>query len=272
GEVELVMVRIALRVRFLLVGGPATAKRHVARFRAIRQHRDLAQTSLLRAAAVVLLQQLAHALLRRRVVLLQNQVGDGADDAMPRKVPCRSRGRDCARRPGGEACHSNPASHVRAPSLVVSSPRVRSWSVSAQKNRLTGRGRPRFSRSVLPSYSRRNRPRRCNSGTTRSTKSSSPPGRYGNCIVKPSEPSVISHSSISSAIVTGVPTIASPEWPPRRCASCRTVRFSRFARSIARCRPLFEALLSGMSGSGPSGSNFDASWPSAIDSEPMAFE
>src|SRR5262249_30292624 len=45
------------------------------------------------------------------------------------------------------------------------------------KNRLGGRGRPRFSRSVLPSYSRRNRPRRCSSGTTLSTKSSSPPGR-----------------------------------------------------------------------------------------------
>src|SRR5438876_7639158 len=139
--------------------------------------------------------------------------------------------------------------------------------VPDQKNLFLGLGNSRLSRSVLPSYSRRRIPRRCNSGTTRSTKSSSPPGRYGNCIVKPSEPSVISHSSISSAIVTGVPTIASPEWPPRRCASCRTVRFSRFARSIARCRPLFKALLSGMSGSGPSGSNFDASWPSAIDSE-----
>src|SRR5438067_3024670 len=149
------------------------------------------------------------------------------------------------------------------------------WStdqVPDQKNLFLGLGNSRLSRSVLPWYSRRKIPRRCNSGTTRSTKSSSPPGRYGNCIVKPSEPSVLSHSSISPAIVAGVPTIASPEWPPRRCASCRTVRFSRFARSIARCCPLFEALLSGMSGSGPSGSNFDASWPSAIDSEPMAFE
>ena len=45
----------------------------------------------------------------------------------------------------------------------------------------------------------------------RSTKSSSPPGRYGNITVKPSVPSVASHSSISSAMVLGVPTIASPE-------------------------------------------------------------
>src|SRR5207253_5893809 len=83
------------------------------------------------------------------------------------------------------------------------------WStdqVPDQKNLFLGLGNSRLSRSVLPSYSRRRIPRRCNSGTTRSTKSSSPPGRYGNCIVKPSEPSVISHSSISSAIVTGVPT------------------------------------------------------------------
>ena len=40
-----------------------------------------------------------------------------------------------------------------------------------------GQGRPRFSRSVRPSYSVRNRPRRCSSGMTSSTKSSSPPGR-----------------------------------------------------------------------------------------------
>ena len=46
-----------------------------------------------------------------------------------------------------------------------------------EKKRFSGRGRPRFSRRVLPSYSVRNMPRRCSSGTTRSTKSSSPPGR-----------------------------------------------------------------------------------------------
>src|ERR1700732_1123015 len=35
------------------------------------------------------------------------------------------------------------------------------------KKRFSGRGRPRFSRKVSPSYSRRKRPRRCSSGTTR---------------------------------------------------------------------------------------------------------
>jgi hypothetical protein len=45
------------------------------------------------------------------------------------------------------------------------------------KNRFRGRGRPRFSRSVTPRYSRRNRPRRCSSGTAKLTKSSSPAGR-----------------------------------------------------------------------------------------------
>src|SRR6516165_4550368 len=98
----------------------AAAKRYVALFRAIREHRDLAQTSLLHGAAVVLLQQFAHALLRRRVMLLQNQIGDGADDAMPRKVPCRGRHRQRACRPDGEACRSNSAFHVRIPSHVVS--------------------------------------------------------------------------------------------------------------------------------------------------------
>ena len=52
-----------------------------------------------------------------------------------------------------------------------------------------------------------------------------------------------------------------------RWASWRTVRFSRLAMAMARSRPLLEALLSGISGSGPSGSNFEASVPSAIDSE-----
>ena len=47
------------------------------------------------------------------------------------------------------------------------------------KNRFFGRGRPRFSRSVLPSYSRRNRPRRCNSGTTRVDEIVEPAGQVG---------------------------------------------------------------------------------------------
>src|SRR5262249_59828331 len=64
--------------------------------------------------------QFAHALLRRGVMLLQNQIGDGADDAMPGKVPCRGRQRQRARRPDGEACRSNSAFHVRIPSHVAS--------------------------------------------------------------------------------------------------------------------------------------------------------
>jgi hypothetical protein len=42
--------------------------------------------------------------------------------------------------------------------------------------------------------------------------------------LNPSEPSRTSHSSISSAIVRGVPTNARPEKPPRRCASWRTFK------------------------------------------------
>src|SRR5882762_7954039 len=79
------------------------------------------------------------------------------------------------------------------------------------KKRLLGRGRPKFSRSVVPSYSRRNRPRRCNSGITPRTKSSRPPGRYGNMMVKPSLALLSIHASISSAMVFGVPTMARPE-------------------------------------------------------------
>jgi hypothetical protein len=78
------------------------------------------------------------------------------------------------------------------------------------KKRFSGRGSPRFSRSVSPSYSRRKMPRRYSSGTMRSTKSSRPPGTYGNMMLNPSQPSLISHSSIWSAIIAGVPTIANP--------------------------------------------------------------
>ena len=98
---------------------------------------------------------------------------DAPESPMPRPAPAaclppRRRGMPL------ELCV--PCSHSvsrRQPALRGS----RSCSIWAQKNRFAGRGRPRFSRSVLPSYSRRNRPRRCNSGTTRTTKSSSPPGR-----------------------------------------------------------------------------------------------
>ena len=73
-------------------------------------------------------------------------------------------------------CHRSCAAHRARRS------RLRTWHYSAafaaaEKKRFSGRGRPRFSRKVLPSYSVRNRPRRCSSGTTLLTKSSSPPGR-----------------------------------------------------------------------------------------------
>ena len=45
------------------------------------------------------------------------------------------------------------------------------------KNRFSGRGSPRLSRKVGPSYSARKMPRRCSSGTTFRTKSSRPAGR-----------------------------------------------------------------------------------------------
>ena len=79
----------------------------------------------------------------------------------------------------------------------------------------------------------------------------------------------MSHSSISSAIVFAVPTMARPvpAEPLSKLAHGEVLAPGKFDR---RCRPLLDALLSGMSGSGPSGSNLEASWPSAIESEPMA--
>jgi hypothetical protein len=64
--------------------------------------------------------------------------------------------------------------------------------------------------SVGPSYSRRNRPRRCNSGTIFSTKSSSPSGRNGNMMLKPSQPRSTNQRSSPSATVLTKPTKASP--------------------------------------------------------------
>jgi hypothetical protein len=46
----------------------------------------------------------------------------------------------------------------------------------AGKKWFSGRGRPRWSRKVVPSYSRRKRPRRCSSGTTFAVKSRRPSG------------------------------------------------------------------------------------------------
>src|SRR5262245_24111373 len=79
--------------------------------------------------------------------------------------------------PAGQQCRQLPV--PRADPLLAN---------QFSKKRFFGRGRPRVSRNVLPSYSLRKRPRRCNSATTLSTKSFSPAGRYGNMILKPSLP------------------------------------------------------------------------------------
>src|SRR5581483_8443628 len=67
---------------------------------------------------------------------------------------------------------------------VIAGDRAHSAAVRVSaKKRFSGRGRPRFSRKVGPSYSVRKMPRRCSSGTRSSQNSSSAPGRYGNWMV-----------------------------------------------------------------------------------------
>ena len=102
--------------------------------------------------------------------------GGPRDDDPRHRLPCRARSR-----PRGAAV-VEPRRRVTT-SDDNQNPRF-------AKKRFSGRGRPRFSRKVLPSYSRRNRPRRCSSGTTRSTKSSRPPGTHGNMMLKPSQASL----------------------------------------------------------------------------------
>src|ERR1700722_4442598 len=68
--------------------------------------------------------------------------------------------------------------------------------------------RPRCSRSVLPSYSVRNTPRSCSSGTTVSANSSSPPGVMCGTRMKPSLASAWTSVSICPAIVAGEPGTA----------------------------------------------------------------
>ena len=116
----------------------------------------------------------------------------------------------------------------------------------SEKKRFSGRGRPRFSRSVLPSYSRRKMPRRCNSGTTRSTKSSRPAGRKGNMMLKPSQASaeqpllhlVGDHRRRAQQRGAAVAAEALGKLAHRQVV--------RFARSMARSRPLLLALVSGI--------------------------
>ncbi len=140
--------------------------------------------------------------------------------------------------------------------------------MSYSKNLFFGRGSPRCSRSVVPSYSFLNSPLRCSSGTNRSATSFNPCGRNGITTVNPSQPPSSSHVPISSAILSGVPTNARPEYPPSRCASCLTVNPSAFASLSTLSLAVCEAFVAGISsGSGPSGSKPDASVPNAIDRE-----
>jgi hypothetical protein len=94
GEVEFIVMRIALGVCFFFVRGRAPAKRHIASLGAVREYRDLAEGSPLNRAAVLLVQQFAHALLRRGIVLQQDEIGDRTDDAVPGEVPCPGRRRN----------------------------------------------------------------------------------------------------------------------------------------------------------------------------------
>jgi hypothetical protein len=84
-----------------------------ARNGAVREHRDLAEASQLNRAAVLLLQQFAHALVRRRIVLLQDEIGDRPDNTVTREVPCPGRRRNHC--PDDETGRSNRAPHARAP-------------------------------------------------------------------------------------------------------------------------------------------------------------
>src|ERR1700674_2273683 len=74
--------------------------------------------------------------------------------------------------PGDRAPHSGNGARRPQPAASLAAFRL-----SFSKNRFRGRGKSRFSRSVVPSYSRRKIPRLCSSGTILSTTSSSPPGR-----------------------------------------------------------------------------------------------
>lgn len=91
---------------------------------------------------------------------------------------CLRASSSCERRPHAASRPQGVPRAHRVRCLEQAVPRAaRTGERQVGKNRFFGRGRPRFSRSVRPSYSRRKMPRRCSSGTTLSTKSSRPSGR-----------------------------------------------------------------------------------------------
>ena len=110
---------------------------------------------------------------------------------------------------------------------------------SRQFPSLDGNGTPRFCRSIAPSYSVRNRPRRCNSGTTRSTNSLSAPGTCGGNRLKPSAAFSTNHCSSWSAIVCGRadqgPMILGDRRPHRDLPQASDFRGAPAGRSSAAC-------------------------------------
>src|SRR5471032_524707 len=118
--------------------------------------------------------------------------------------------------------------------------------------RFSGTCRPRWPRKVRCSYSRRNRPRRCSTGTTSATKASSWRGNDSNRI-NPSAAPLLNQRSSASATCTPVPTNSSRglAW---RSAVWRSV--SPSSRAVRTMRSDALRLLSApkraMSGNGPS--------------------
>ena len=102
------------------------------------------------------------------------------------------------------------------------------WKPGRAFNRKTepfGRGKPRFSRSVLPSY-RGGKFRAAQLGHHLRDEIVEPLGQVGKHDVEPSEASV-SATPASRRQWSRSADHREPREPPKRCASCRTVRFSR---------------------------------------------
>ncbi|MNE35996.1 hypothetical protein D3C80_1297870 [compost metagenome] len=130
---------------------------------------------------------------------------------------------------------------------------------------------PRWSRNVEPSYSLRNRPRSCKSGTTSRLNSSNPPGKKGGMTLKPSAAPFSNHSCMRSATSLAVPmTIWWPRPAATRSASSRIVSFSRRASSVKSSARLRNWSEIGRSGSGPSRSYSVRLWPMRSSSNGMA--
>ena len=91
--------------------------------------------------------------------------------------------------------------------LKISNDRPISRSCGSAWKRTSGRGKPYSARKVVPMYSVRNSPRRCSSGTTSVTNTSSMRGSTGGIRLKPSAASSLNQASIRSAICSGEPAV-----------------------------------------------------------------